>query len=226
MEEKLNDAEVKALCAILGVKKGTTIDLIYHELQRCRIGSRIRDRQYRFFQKLTGMSQDDAIVKVVIDNFSDSLMLSYYRNLREKNGENEIRERENRIKSSQQSMCKYYVELDLMKNSQIYHSMLSDYYRIILSRWRLSNHSLNIETGRYTKPITLRENRICTLCKVLENEEHVVFNCPRYDDLRISYQFTDEFADIKSFLDPPYTKMKDTANFLYAVEKRRGDLKL
>ena len=226
VEEKLNDAEVKALRAVLGIKKGTTIDLIYHELQRCTIGSRIRDRQYKFFQKLTGMSQDDAIVKVVIDKFSDSLMLSYYRNLKDKNGEQEIKEREDRIRSSQQSMCKYYVDLDLMKKSQIYNSMLSDFYRIILSRWRLSNHRLNIETGRYTKPITLRENRICTLCKVLENEEHVIFNCPRYEDLRRLYQLTDTIADIENFLDPPYTKMKDTANFLYALEKRRNDLNL
>ena len=226
VEEKLKEAEIKALRAILGVKKGTTTDLIYHELERCTIISRIHDRQFKFFSKLIEMSPNDAIVKMIIDKFDDSSMLSYYKNLSDENGVREIKEREERICSSQQSMSKYYVQMNLMSHSQIYHSMLSDYYRLIITRWRLSNHRLNIETGRYTKPITIREHRVCTLCNVLEDERHVVFDCSRYDHIRTKYQHLVVDNNIQSFLNPTFVDMVDTANFIYDIERRRSDLNL
>ena len=226
VEDKLRGAEMKALRAILGVKTGTTIDLIYHELRRCSIISRIYDRQFNFFTKLSEMSANDAIAKMILDMFDDSSMLTHYKNLEEKNGEREIIERENKIQSSEQSMCKYYTELNLLPESQIYNSMLSDYFRVIISRWRLSNHGLCIETGRYTKPPTERKDRVCTLCRVLENEEHVIFNCPRYDDIRRKYELVRREASIQAFLNPKYENMKDTANLIYDIERRRPELNL
>ena len=185
IEEQLRDKELTALRAILGVKKGTTIDLIYHELRRCSIKTRILDRQFKFYQKLCKMTTEDAIVKVMIEVFGDSRWLRYYANLNDKNGEREMNDREMRIRTSQNSMCKYYCDLHLTDNkAEIYCSMLSDYYRVIISRWRLSNHRLNIETGRYTNPITVRNDRVCTLCKVVEDEQHVIFECPRYSNIR------------------------------------------
>ena len=53
IENQLREKELTALRAILSVKKGTTIDLIFHELQPCSIVSKILDRQYSFHQKLT-----------------------------------------------------------------------------------------------------------------------------------------------------------------------------
>ena len=226
VEEKLKDAELKALRAILGIKKGTTIDLIYHELGRCSIVSRIQDRQFSFFSKLSKMSSNDAIAKMIMDMFDDSSMLTYYKNLADKNGDREIEERSVRKQSSEQSMCKYYTEMNLLPRSEIYNSMLSDYYRVIISRWRLSNHRLNIETGRYTKPVTERKDRVCSLCKIIEDEDHVIFNCPRYDDIRKKYEAVLTNATIQSFLNPLYVNMKDTANVIHEIERRRRELKL
>ena len=47
-------------------------------------------------------------------------------------------------------------------------------YKHILSKYRLSAHSLSIETGRYHH--IDRNNRICSLCNmnILENEYHFV----------------------------------------------------
>ena len=120
VEKKLRDAEVKALRAILGVKSGTTTDLIYHELQRCSVVSKIHDRQFKFYQKLSEMSPNDAIARMIMDMFDDSPMITYYKNLREENGEQEMKKREERIRISEQSMCKYYVELNLLPKSQMY----------------------------------------------------------------------------------------------------------
>ena len=225
VEEKLRNAELKALRAILGVKRGTTTDLIYHELQRCSIVAKIHDRQYKFHSKLVEMSSENAIAKLVMDMFEDSTMLTYYRNLHDKNGEQEINERAERIQSSEQSMCKYYRELN-MSPSSIYNSMLSDYYRIIISRWRLSNHRLRIETGRYTKPITQRKDRVCTLCNVLEDEEHVILICPRYAEVRLKYENVVTNTNIHNFLNPSFEDIKDTANLIYGIERKRQELNL
>ena len=43
-------------------------------------------------------------------------------------------------------------------------------YRQALSKFRLSNHSLNIEAGRYKQPKIPREQRICLLCNLSKVE--------------------------------------------------------
>ena len=173
------------------------------------------------------MTADDAIVKVMIEVRRDSRWLRYYANLNDKNGEREMNDRELRIRTSQNSMSKYYCDLHLADNkAEIYCSMLSDYYRVIISRWRLSNHRLNIETGRYTNPITERKDRVCTMCRVVEDEHHVVFDCPRYTNIRNQYNHLTNNHNITTFLQPSYNDMIDTATFIYAIEKKRNDLKL
>ena len=197
---KLKEKELTALHAVMKVKRGTTIDLIYHELGRCSIVAKIYDRQFNFFQKISNMSADDAIVKLMIEKFIGCEMLTHYETLRDKNGIREIEEREQRIRTSTNSMCMYYCNLQLLDKSVIYNSMISDYHRTVISRWRLSNHRLNIETGRYTKPKTKREDRVCTLCNVLEDERHVIFTCPRYHQVRNENKHLIDDRDITQFL--------------------------
>ena len=58
-------------------------------------------------------------------------------------------------------------------------------HRTAMTRLRMSAHSLHIEEGRYTIPITSREDRICTLCKTgVEDETHLLVKCPMYEELR------------------------------------------
>lgn len=56
---------------------------------------------------------------------------------------------------------------------------LSPCYHKILSRLRLSSHSLGIETGRWHKPIIPKENRICSFCDLgeIDDEIHFLFKC-------------------------------------------------
>jgi hypothetical protein len=42
--------------------------------------------------------------------------------------------------------------------------------KLIITKFRLSDHILNIERGRYTKPKTKREERYCLFCDSIENE--------------------------------------------------------
>ena len=59
-------------------------------------------------------------------------------------------------------------------------------HRNILTSFRTSNHKFHIETGRYTRPITPVENRICSNCnsKSVENELHFLMYCPRFGNHR------------------------------------------
>ena len=55
-----------------------------------------------------------------------------------------------------------------------------------ITKLRISAHSLAVETGRYTRPKTLRVNRTCHLCNNIEIEDefHMFLRCPFYNDER------------------------------------------
>jgi hypothetical protein len=55
-----------------------------------------------------------------------------------------------------------------------------------MSRLRTSCHPLKIETGRHCKPPLPRENRLCSVCNVIEDEEHFLVSCKKYEAERLS----------------------------------------
>ena len=56
--------------------------------------------------------------------------------------------------------------------------------RTAISRLRISNHSLKIETRRYNLPPLPVKERICFSCPTeVENELYFLFNCPVYQAL-------------------------------------------
>ena len=63
-------------------------------------------------------------------------------------------------------------------------------HRNALSRLRISAHNLYIERGRYTKPLTPRDERICLFCaynlnlSVVESELHAINCCGLYSAIR------------------------------------------
>ena len=59
-------------------------------------------------------------------------------------------------------------------------------YRKYLSKFRLSSHSLAIETGRYTNINFI--DRKCFMCKHdVEDEFHFILKCPWYESYRKLY---------------------------------------
>ena len=61
--------------------------------------------------------------------------------------------------------------------------------RYSMSRYRTSNHRLQIELGRYTIPKTPVNDRICKNCPSgeIEDEKHILLNCDKYTLLRQMY---------------------------------------
>ncbi|KAK3107890.1 hypothetical protein FSP39_024531 [Pinctada imbricata] len=58
--------------------------------------------------------------------------------------------------------------------------------RVGFTKFRISAHSLAIETGRHTRPVTPVENRLCRNCASgeIEDEVHVLIRCTQYTDKR------------------------------------------
>ena len=61
-------------------------------------------------------------------------------------------------------------------------------HRRAVAKLRVGNHNLRIETGRHSYPKLPEHLRICQNCSSneVENEEHFVLNCSRYNTIRKS----------------------------------------
>ena len=117
-------------------------------------------------------------------------------------------------------MTVYYRNIiDVEDKPIIYNSCMNDAKRNVITRWRLSNHKLKVELGRYSVPKIPREERKCTVCDVLEDEHHAIFVCPVFQTLRMKYDGVIlKYDSIKSILNPEYVDMYQVANFLGEID--------
>ena len=80
-------------------------------------------------------------------------------------------------------------------------------YRNALTRLICSSHRLEIESGRWHKPVKIpTHQRLCKRCNVIENEFHFLFECSLYNDLRKQY------IDIYFYTNPNHLKLKQMFN--------------
>ena len=83
--------------------------------------------------------------------------------------------------------------------------------RTSVCKIRTSSHQLEIELGRYTIPITPREDRICAYCSLVgdeiyvESESHVLTECPLYYIPRNKFKHTNT-REITEVLKNPENK--------------------
>lgn len=71
------------------------------------------------------------------------------------------------------------------------HNIL-EIHRIAFTRFRVSSHSLAVETGRWNRRGRGRlplEERLCS-CGLVQSEEHVISICPHSQQIRNSYGFS------------------------------------
>ena len=60
--------------------------------------------------------------------------------------------------------------------------------RASLTKLRISAHPLEIESGRYQKPLKPKDTRFCQTCITLvEDEYHFIYECPVYHSLRLKF---------------------------------------
>ena len=221
IESKLRLTEQKALRCILGVRKTTPINLLYNELKRPDIISRIKDLQYNFYQKVKNITEEVAVVRSILRICNETPIVEYYESLSSDNREKNIIEREHRISSATTSMIQYYTSLvDFKLRSNIYCSYTDDQCRTTITRWRLSSHKLCIETGRYQVPKIRREDRKCYLCDVVEDETHAIYYCPSFSSIRTKYELLlEKYRSVGLFLNPDPEDIYDVSNFISEINE-------
>ena len=236
--EKLLKTERAAIKRCLGVKKGTTSDLIYIETNRSDVVATIKDRQHKFFIKIEKLQPGEALVREIwnlcevptgSNNTQYTNLKNYYKNLSVNNKSVNMERRRQQILNSTNTMCIQYYQLTNLEHSCIlYNSTMNDTHRVIITRWRLSSHKLKIETGRYTKPRTSRENRLCTVCQEIEDEHHAIFICKAHFWIREeNKELLRIYKTVKEFLNPPNTNVaKQISLYLIDIEKNMKEFNM
>ena len=96
-------------------------------------------------------------------------------------------------------------------------------HRIILSKMRISNHRLAIETGRFSK--TPRNERVCLFCKAnnnfseIEDEQHMLLRSSRYTKIR-----RDLFDRVRKCC-PRIDLLNDENKFMYLLNSSDSTIK-
>ena len=183
-KEMILQIERKALKRCLGVKSSTPNELIYIELNRANMISALKDRQYKFFLKLTKLNENEALVKSIMKICGDLDIIKFYQSLQGNNRSIDIEKRKLDTRNSIETMTKRYVELTNNEYCyDVYESYIREDLRTIITRWRLSSHDLKIERGRYLN--ISREERLCLFCDdCIEDENHALFYCNAYTNQR------------------------------------------
>ena len=235
MSEKLLLIEKKALKACLGIKSSTPDDIVYHEVNRADIVSLIRDRQYNFFMKLMKHDEHTAVILGIWNLYNSKVdatsegIVNYYQNLQAKNKETNSDARRERITSSERTMTKRYKDITNLQYSDIlYNSFMIEKSRVMITRWRLSCHQLRIETGRYERPKLTRDERTCTICNIVEDEHHALFDCSAHTFIRLHYvDILSRYTTVQTILNPIST---DDANkigkYILEIERNMEVLKM
>ena len=143
--------------------------------------------------------------------------------------ENDITERKNRLLNEETTRIKTYRDItNLEYNSALYNSFVNDELRITITRWRLSCHKLRIETGRYTYPITPRDDRMCKICRTVEDESHALFHCPAHAFIRMKhFSLLCKYTTVNLLLNPQSSEdVIHVGTYIGEIEKNMQKLKM
>ena len=228
VSEQLLLLERKLLKSILGVKRNTPDILLYLELGRPNIVALTKHRQKSFFDKLTSLNDNEAVARRIVTLNHHLPACTYYRDLESDIVKLNIAEmKENLNNSVTTYLSRYRHLIDTKLNHIVYDTFVPERTRIVITRWRLSNHRLKIETGRYD-PYVARHLRKCLTCNIVEDEYHALYQCPLYDSIRVRFdEFLLKYSTIDKILNPTCCQDAITlGNFLTDIESCRESLQL
>lgn len=199
---------------LLGVRRSTSNLVGYVESGSPSLEELVQQKQHKFFDRMWRERRkldDDPLTLVVkmvretnaaaarlINNFLSSTVPTYDDIL------NIVRDK---LRNEFTSRCVVYKEInpeldvhDIYKHKHT----INEFQRISFTRFRVSGHSLAIETGRWNRRGRGRlpvEERLCA-CEQIQTEKHVVQDCPLTHDIRQTYDLT-SFEELFSGKYPP-----------------------
>ena len=168
------------------------------------------------------------VICYLIDAGSEGI-INYYQNLQSKNRESNKEQRKNRIETSIMSMTLRYKEVtNLQYSNVLYNSFMYEKYCTVITRWRLSCHSLRIQTGRYHRPKLPRNARTCIACNIIEDEFHSLFQCSAHVFIRLPYvDILSKYQTVQTILSPNTIEDAHTiGRYIIEIEKNMESLKM
>ena len=193
---------------LLGVRSSTNTEIALLEAGVPTPKAYIKHKQHEFLHKLTARdgfwdSYIGKSVSMALQYKSDSGKI--IKALLNAPGHNYVSASMTRLRNTvQSSPSTRHVTYKLMNPSlevnYIYtqNASVPEFHRIAFTRLRLMSHRLRIETGRWTRPKTPLERRLCR-CNAIQSEQHVLLECPLTAHLRNPY--INGYSDISSLFE-------------------------
>ena len=193
---KLNSQYLSAIKMVLGVRMSCPSDVVLLEIGYPRLMALIKEKQYRFYKKLTSSRcsmDDDPFMHLLsvgrangapsaryIDNILSFTSTSYIAH--------DIEVMKSQVRSKVGSKFMSYCKLnpELSKHEVYSCSEVTEHHRIAFTRFRTGSHRLRIETGRWSR--TPKEARVCRCDGLnIQDEQHIIEGCSLLAGLKQSY---------------------------------------
>ena len=193
-----------ALKQMLGVRLTTCNDVCYIESGYAPLTAIVRNKQRIFFGKMynnrINLSDDPLgfVLKFILSNRynTKNYLNKLINNSNINDCQNESEKLKNCLRRSESSRRRVYCN-EINANLDVHdiyfkkHNIF-EIHRIAFTRFRVSSHSLAVETGRWNRRGRGRlplEERLCS-CGLVQSEEHVISICPHSQQIRNSYGFS------------------------------------
>ena len=232
----LNKIEVlqrKAIKMVLDIYSNSANDIVYVESGFSNLKPVIYKRQLKYFQKLRQDCENNptsSISRIVMQAINaKTLFIRHYLKLddqfRDNNhcydfyaNEHKTAIRNNIIQkhsTDPNSILGTYFQINPSLESPKFYrdSACQEYDRVIISRYRIGSHKLNIQAGRLQN--VNRTERLCKCSLSIQSLNHVLFNCTLTDVIRRTHgiQVNDS---LQSFFQKDFITISST---LTAMEK-------
>lgn len=194
-----------ALKHMLGVRRTTCNDVCYLESGYVPVNVIVKSKQRKFFVNMyrerLGMLDDPfAFVLNLVLNSRYNTRKYIYNLINEvdiNDYQQEVQLMKNKIERSESSRRVVY--RSVINTNLAVHDIytkrhnINELHRVAFTRFRVSSHSLVVETGRWNRRGRGRlpmDERLCP-CGQVQTEEHVISHCPLSQNLRDEHVFTD-----------------------------------
>ena len=127
VEEKLLAIERKLLKTILQVKPSTPNAIVYTELGRCDRMSMIKARQKRFYTNCKKLTEEEAVMRCILELCKDLDIVKYYENLSDGVDVRSREKMKNEILDATSTHCERYLDVtDVRYADSIYRQFLRE----------------------------------------------------------------------------------------------------
>ena len=186
----LEQMYVGALKALLGVRETTRTDVILIETGMPTLKELISLRTVRFMKKNIRSDKDDTPLAKAYKMCEEkgTSGYRYIKRLLDSPEKEFLQELKQKFLNETGTKAMTYKEMNPeLRVHNVYESTtyIDERKRTVFSKFRVSSHSLRIETGRWSR--VAREERMCDCERSVQNEEHVVFDCEKTEEIRCKY---------------------------------------